>query len=49
MGIELVVEHELTPYFPAGLTLDVVPAAGHFMHLDQPEHVRRHVLEFLTA
>ncbi|HZJ26028.1 MAG TPA: alpha/beta hydrolase [Acidimicrobiia bacterium] len=49
MGVDLVVEHELQPYFPAGLTLDVVPAAGHFMHLDQPEHVRRHVLAFLTG
>jgi pimeloyl-ACP methyl ester carboxylesterase len=45
--VELVVEDELRPYFPDGLTVDVVPASGHFLHLDQPEHVRRQVLRFL--
>jgi pimeloyl-ACP methyl ester carboxylesterase len=47
MGVELVVEDELRPYFPNGLTVDVVPASGHFLHLDQPEHVRRQILRFL--
>ncbi|MGZ8752994.1 MAG: alpha/beta fold hydrolase [Acidimicrobiia bacterium] len=47
MGIELVDESEIAPYFPAGIDVHVVPAAGHFMHLDQPEHVTRRILDFL--
>ncbi len=49
MGVELVVEEELLPFFPAGLDLGIVPASGHFLHLDQPEAVNRRVLEFLTS
>lgn len=49
MGVELVVESELQPFFPAGLDLEIVPAAGHFLHLDQPEAVNRRVLAFLGA
>jgi pimeloyl-ACP methyl ester carboxylesterase len=48
MGVELVVEDELRPFFPAGLDLEIVPASGHFLHLDQPEAVNRMVLEFLA-
>jgi pimeloyl-ACP methyl ester carboxylesterase len=49
MGVELVVESELRPFFPAGLDLQIVPASGHFLHLDQPEAVNRRVLDFLSA
>jgi pimeloyl-ACP methyl ester carboxylesterase len=48
MGVELVVEDEITPLFPAGIDVDVVPAAGHFLHLDEPELVTRTILEFLA-
>jgi pimeloyl-ACP methyl ester carboxylesterase len=47
MGVELVDEAGLRGFFPAGLEVDLVPAAGHFLHLDQPERVTRRVLEFL--
>ena len=49
MGAELVVESELQPLFPAGLDLEIVPASGHFLQLDQPEHVNRRILEFLRT
>ena len=48
IGIELVEEGEITPFFPAGIAVDVVPAAGHFLHLDQPEAVTPRILEFLA-
>ena len=41
-------ENEIRPFFPAGIDIEVVPAAGHFMHLDQPELVTRRILEFLA-
>jgi len=47
MGVELIDEPGLRSFFPAGFELDVVPAAGHFVHLDQPEHTHRRVLGFL--
>lgn len=49
LGVEFVHEDELRPYFPAGLEVELVPASGHFVHLDQPEAVNRRVLEFLGA
>jgi pimeloyl-ACP methyl ester carboxylesterase len=49
MGVELLVEHEQRPLFPAGLDFEIVPASGHFLHLDQPEAVNRRILSFLTA
>jgi pimeloyl-ACP methyl ester carboxylesterase len=48
MGVELIDEAELTPYFPAGLELGIVPSSGHFLHLDQPEAVNRRILSFLA-
>ncbi len=47
MGVELVDETELVPYFPAGLEVGFVPSSGHFLHLDQPEAVNRRILTFL--
>jgi pimeloyl-ACP methyl ester carboxylesterase len=38
----------LAPFFPAGLDAEVVPASGHFLHLDQPGAVNRRILEFLS-
>ncbi|HEX4686118.1 MAG TPA: alpha/beta hydrolase [Nocardioides sp.] len=49
MGVELVVEDEMQPFFPAGLDIEIVPASGHFLHLDQPEAVNRLVLDFLLS
>ena len=48
MGIEMIDENEIRPFFPAGIDIEVVPAAGHFMHLDQPALVTRRILEFLA-
>lgn len=49
MGPELVEPDALTPFFPAGLDAQIVPAAGHFLHLDQPADVEARILKFLTA
>jgi pimeloyl-ACP methyl ester carboxylesterase len=49
MGVEIIDEHELRPLFPGGLEVGLVPAAGHFLQLDQPEEVERRVLDFLRA
>jgi pimeloyl-ACP methyl ester carboxylesterase len=48
MGVELVQADELPLFFPAGIDAQVVPASGHFLHLDQPEDVNRRILEFLS-
>jgi len=48
MGIEMVVESELTPFFPKGLRVEVVASSGHFLHLDQPEAVNQLVMSFLS-
>jgi pimeloyl-ACP methyl ester carboxylesterase len=48
MGVEMVVESELTPFFPKGLQVEVVPSSGHFLHLDQPEAVNQLVTSFLA-
>jgi pimeloyl-ACP methyl ester carboxylesterase len=49
MGADLVDEQELQALFPAGLEVDVVPAAGHFLHLDQPEAVHTRIAGFLAG
>jgi pimeloyl-ACP methyl ester carboxylesterase len=49
MGVEMVVESELTPFFPQGLQVEVVPSSGHFLHLDQPEAVNQRVLDFVRS
>lgn len=48
MGVELVDESELSPFFPAGIEVAIVPSSGHFLHLDQPEAVNRRILSFLS-
>ncbi len=34
---------------PPGSRHEIVPAAGHFMHLDQPELVHRLIGDYLSA
>ena len=49
IGVELVClepELRLALPSPAGLELEIVPASGHFLHLDQPEAVNRRILKF---
>jgi pimeloyl-ACP methyl ester carboxylesterase len=36
-------------YFPAGLRVEIVPGAGHFVHQEAPAIVNRLVLDFLRA
>jgi pimeloyl-ACP methyl ester carboxylesterase len=47
MGAEMVVEDELRPHFPAGLELVMVPGAGHFLHLEEPDVVNHRIVTFL--
>jgi pimeloyl-ACP methyl ester carboxylesterase len=47
MGVELIDEAELAPFFPAGIDVGIVPSSGHFLHLDQPEAVNKRVLDFI--
>ena len=35
--------------FTGGYAKEVIPDAGHFLHLEQPEAVGRRVVEGLTA
>jgi pimeloyl-ACP methyl ester carboxylesterase len=48
MGVEVVVEDEIRPFFPNGIEVDVIAASGHFLHLDQLDAVHQRVLRFLT-
>ena len=36
-------------FFSAGLTLDVLPAAGHFLHQEDPAHVNAAIAAFLES
>ncbi|HEX6311182.1 MAG TPA: alpha/beta hydrolase [Acidimicrobiia bacterium] len=49
MGVEGVVEDEQRPFFPAGLELEIVAGAGHFLHLERPDVVNPRIVGFLTA
>ncbi|WP_280343228.1 alpha/beta fold hydrolase [Nocardia neocaledoniensis] len=33
---------------PTGSRHEIVPAAGHFLHLDQPRHINRSIIEYLA-
>lgn len=47
IGAELV--PSMREYFPAGLRIEIVPGAGHFVHQEKPDVVNRLLLEFLRA
>lgn len=47
VGAELVAP--MRDYFPAGLRVEIIPDAGHFVHQEQPAVVNRLVLDFLRA
>ena len=48
VGSELVVPEEMAALFPKGVEIEIVPGAGHFLHLEQPEIVNRRIVEFLA-
>jgi pimeloyl-ACP methyl ester carboxylesterase len=39
----------LKQVFPDGSDVQIVPRAGHFLHLEQPGDVNRRILEFLAG
>ena len=48
MGAGMVSVAELEPHYPAGVEVEVVAGAGHFLHLEQPEAINARIVEFLT-
>ena len=36
-------------YFPAGLRVEIVPGAGHFVHQERPDVVNPVLLDFLRS
>jgi pimeloyl-ACP methyl ester carboxylesterase len=49
LGVEGVVEDEMRPFFPAGLELELVEGAGHFLHLERPDLVNPRIVEYLGS
>jgi pimeloyl-ACP methyl ester carboxylesterase len=49
MSVDLVVRDELEPFFPAGLDVELVPRAGHFVHLERPDVVNPKIVDFVTV
>jgi len=45
IGVELTAG--LEGYFPAGLRLEIVPSAGHFLHQERPAEINELLLDFL--
>jgi pimeloyl-ACP methyl ester carboxylesterase len=48
MGVELADRDALDALFPPGSDVQIVPASGHFLHLEQPADVNARILEFLA-
>jgi len=38
---------DVRPFLPPGARLEIVPGAGHFVHIEKPQEVTEMVLEFL--
>lgn len=47
VGVELT--RDVARAYAAAVTVEVIAGAGHFVHLEQPEPVNRHLVEFLSA
>ena len=47
MGVELADRDTLDALLPPGSDVQIVPASGHFLHLEQPAAVNGRILEFL--
>jgi pimeloyl-ACP methyl ester carboxylesterase len=39
----------MDPLFPQGVEKVILPGTGHFLHLERPEEVNRHIVAFLTS
>jgi len=48
MGVELADRALLDALLPEGSDVQIVPASGHFLHLEQPADVNARILDFLT-
>jgi pimeloyl-ACP methyl ester carboxylesterase len=47
VGVDLV--RDVESHLPAGSRLQVVEAAGHFLHLERPAEVNGHIVEWVTS
>jgi pimeloyl-ACP methyl ester carboxylesterase len=47
IGVELA--RDVEPYFARGVRVEIVDAAGHFLHQERPEVVNRAILDFLRS
>jgi pimeloyl-ACP methyl ester carboxylesterase len=48
MGAELIDDGVLASIPAAGSRFEVVPSTGHFLQLEDPATVNRHILDFLA-
>ena len=48
MGVELADRATLDALLPPGSDVQVVPASGHFLHLERPADVNARILDFLA-
>jgi pimeloyl-ACP methyl ester carboxylesterase len=48
IGIDMVAAETMAPMFPAGLEVEIVPGAGHFLHLERPEVINPRIVKFLS-
>jgi pimeloyl-ACP methyl ester carboxylesterase len=49
MGADLVAASDPSPHFPGGIEVEIVPGAGHFLHLERPAEVNARILRFLAG